>query len=43
MRGSRRWSSGSIFGGFSSNNDSEGCLINYIEGLSNELYWRVVQ
>ena len=40
---SRRWSSGSMFGGLSSNSDSEGCPIYYIEGFSNELYQRVVQ
>ena len=40
---SRRWSSCSIFGGLSSNSDSEGCPINYIEGFSNELYRRVVR
>ena len=39
---SQRWSSGSMFRGLSSNNDSEGCPIDYIGGLSNELYRRVV-
>ena len=40
---SRRWSSGSMFRGLSSNSVSEGCPINYIGGLSNELYRRIVQ
>ena len=43
IRGSRRWSSGSIFVGLSRDSDSEGCQINYIGGLSNEPYRRVIQ
>ena len=40
---SRRWSSGSIFGGLSSNNDSEVCQMNSIEGLSNKGFSEMVQ
>ena len=43
MRSSRRWSNGLILGDGPVVRYSEGCPINYIGGLSNELYRRVVQ